>query len=447
MISYTYIACLIVFYGIPLTIGASTQEIATTTEHPSTTYAQDHTTVMEQPSTSSMQEPQRGLFRSSNQSYVVVLDLWEQLLAGSTSFIQLLCWAEFLHGAYPVSVVEPSTGLHSNSSRWGFSFGNFSNDLPKLSDVFDMRSWYGQWHTSWGTLSPITLQNKFLWEIKHFEMNVILVQFQYEQSSQKSCDFTWNNHIFMDTLKLYPLLKISRKVCINVNPIKSSELRDFILGDSEARNTVIIVMEWRGLGIHRVNIQRTVCTRVPKYGALRPSAQIVEEAETYANKYLGGFGKYISVIARFEKLSKPNPEISQEKRRQEVLLAINNATIKVDSLKEKGHVDRVYLSYDYGKFGSRTFLEKDFYNSSDLLVKFQQDLYDGSLSYNDYENSFMTLKWQNAGYIAMTQMTIASKGKCLLKIGTGHCIEFVASLFEAFHDSSSCSWLNQDTPL
>ena len=109
--------------------------------------------------------------------------------------------------------------------------------------------------------------------------------------------------------------------------------------------------------------------------------------------------------------------------------------MEVDKIKEKVHIERVYLSYDYGKFGSRTFAQKLFYNSSDLLIKFQQDLYSRQVSHFDYENSFKTLKWQYPGYIAIVQMTLASKGKCLYQVGPGHCTEFVASLFKAFHKS------------
>ena len=408
----------------------SMQEHATMTEHPST--IQDTTT---HPSTSDVLEPQTGLSRSSDQGYIVVLDVWEQMLAGGTNFQQLLCWAKRLQG---VSVVEPSTGLHSNSSRWGFSFGDRSINLPMLSDVFEVNSFKKQWQPRWGALSTMTSQSKFFWKIKNSKMNAILVKFNYNKIN-KLCDFGGYNSVVMNELELHPLLTITRKVCINVNPITSDELRDLILGDNEIQNTVIILKDWRGIGSSRVNIKPRVCSMVPRYGVLRPSAQVLEDAKTYADKYLGGFAQYISVTARFEKVPKFYYKISQEKRRQAVLLAINNAMIKVDTLKEKGHIDRVSLSYDYGKLGSRTFLEKDFYNSSDLLVKFQEDLYDGRMSYDDYENSFMTLKWQNAGYIAMVQMTISSKGKCLLQIGPGHCIEFVASLFKEFHPSSSCT--------
>ena len=408
----------------------STQEHATMTEHLST--IQDTTT---HPSTSNIQESHR-LLRSSDQGYIVVLEMWEQLMGGSQNFQQLMCWAKCLQG---VTAVEPSTGFHSNSSSWGFSFGNRSINFPMLSDVFNMSSYEKHYHVRWGALSTVTSQEKFIWGIKNFQMNAILVQLEYGRSSQKRCNFTWNISDLMNDLDPYPLLKITRKVCINVNPIKSGELKDLVLGDNEVQNAVIIMRDWRGIGPGRVNIKSTVCSTVPRYGLLRPSAQVLEDAETYADKYLGGFGQYISVTARFEKVPKFYYKISQEEKRQAVLLAINNAMLKVDSLKEMGHVDRVYLSYDYGKFGSRTFKNKYFYNASEVLVKFQQDLYDGSMSYDDYENSFMTLKWQNPGYIAMVQMTISSKGKCLLQIGPGHCIEFVASLFKAFHPSSSCT--------
>ena len=112
---------------------------------------------------------------------------------------------------------------------------------------------------------------------------------------------------------------------------------------------------------------------------------------------------------------------------------------KVHELKQKSSVERVYLSYDFGQFGSRTFASHGhFYNSSDLLIKFQEDLYEGRLNHSAYEHSFMTLKYQNPGYIALVQMTLSSKAKCLLKIGWGSSIEFVTVLFQNNHTQPFC---------
>ena len=50
--------------------------------------------------------------------------------------------------------------------------------------------------------------------------------------------------------------------------------------------------------------------------------------------------------------------------------------------------------------------------------------------------SYRIVSFQNPGYVAMVQMTLSSRGKCLLQVGWGHCIEFVKSHFRTYHHGS-----------
>ena len=366
----------------------------------------------------------------SNMSYVVGRSNWEQLMASSIDFQQLLCWAKTLDGPSPVHVVEPD--FKADSSVLWVSFIK-NNTSPKMSDVFDLNSWYKQWPTRGGPLAIMDSRNEFLSVISTFEKNAILVQFAYGKFKQRLCTFSWDFTNLMAELKHYPLLNISRKVCINVNKaIISSELRDLILGDIPLQNTVIIINEWWGGGGGRVNVKGS-CSAQMKYTYLQPSAMVMEDAKMYADKYLGGFGHYISVSARFEKVTWSYASTSQKQRRSKVAQAIDMIMTKVIELREREHVEKVSLAYDYGKFGSGTFRHNRFYTSQDLLVKFQQDLYSNEMTHDEYEESFMIFKQQHPAYIAMIQMTIAAKGKCLLQIGWGHCIDFTSYLFKSFH--------------
>ena len=57
------------------------------------------------------------------------------------------------------------------------------------------------------------------------------------------------------------------------------------------------------------------------------------------------------------------------------------------------------------------------------------------MSLREYEQSFMTLKYQHPAYVAMVQMVLVSRGKCLLRIGTtGKSSAYVISLFKKFHE-------------
>ena len=367
----------------------------------------------------------------SNMSYVVGRSNWEQLMASSIDFQQLLCWTKTIDGPSPVHVVEPD--FKADSSVLGLSFIK-NNTSPKMSDVVDLNSWYKQWPTARGEpLATMDSRNEFLSVISTFEKNAILVQFDYGPYEQRLCEFSWDTTNLMAELKHYPLLNISRKVCINVNKLLTSEqLRALILGDIPLQNTVIIINEWRGGGGDRVKVKGS-CFAQMKYTYLQPNAMVMKDAKMYADKYFGGFGHYISVSARFEKVTRSYASTSQKQRRSKVAQAIDMIMTKVIELREREHVEKVSLSYDYGKFGSWTFRHEKFYDSNDLLVKFQQDLYNNEMTHDEYEESFMILKQQHPAYIAMIQMTIAAKGKCLLQIGWGHCIDFTSYLFKSFH--------------
>ena len=364
-------------------------------------------------------------------SYIVTYTVWEQLMASSENFQLLQCWTNIFRGRFSVHVVEPNVKV--DSSGLAFSFANSASSTPKLSDMFNMSSWYKQWPVSRRLLATMDSRSDFLSVISTFEKNAILVQFDYRPYKQRLCEFSWDTTNLMAELKHYPLLNISRKVCINVNkPLTSEQLRALILGDIPLQNTVIIIDEWRGFGRGRTNI-KSKCSKSFKYGYLKPSAMVMKDAKMYAGKYLGGFGQYISVSARFEKVSQKYANMTQQQRRSKIAEAISMIKKTISTHKKQKQINKVYLSYDYGRFGSLSFRRKNFYDSSDLLVKFQQDLYNDEMTHDEYEESFMIFKLQHPAYIAMVQMTIAAKGKCLLQIGWGHCIDFTSYLFKYFH--------------
>ena len=176
---------------------------------------------------------------------------------------------------------------------------------------------------------------------------------------------------------------------------------------------------------------------VQLYTTLQPSAIVMEDAEMYADKYLGGFEQYISVSARFEKVCGKYYTKTPRQLQQKSAKAISLIKKSISAHKQQKQIEKVYLSYDFGKFGSITFRKKKFYKLHDLLINFQQDLYNNETTHDEYENSFKIFKQQNPAHIAMVQMTIAAKGKCLLQIGSGHCIKFTSYLFKSFHSQEN----------
>ena len=373
----------------------------------------------------------------STRSYVMALDLWEQLMCSAYNSIQLQCWINTLQTSSSVTAVEPQAT--KDRSILGFSF--IDNSLPLASDIFDMDTWYTQWPVNKSLLAPLTTKADFVAEIKKIPKKVVLVElnFNYWAAGRHECQFKWPISSLMKEFEHYPLLKVARKVCIQpLKGIPAKEFNQLVFGDIPVENTVVVFRSWRGVGsAPRLNIEGTLCAVPPRpYGLLRPSAKIVRDAEAFASQHLGGFGKYVSVSARFEKLIPKSREMSQKQQRKVVADAISKSMPRIVKLKRESAVSNTYLAYDYGKFGSKTFRHKLYYTADDLLIKFQEDVYDGKLPHSKYQKLLSTFKFQNPGYVAMVQMTLSSKAKCLFLIGWGSCINFVISLFKTFHQES-----------
>ena len=372
----------------------------------------------------------------SGRSYVLGASYWEQLLGGSRNIMQLQCWVHTLGGN--LNAVEPS--LQVNKSVFGFSFANSSRHFTdiRLSDLFDMSTWHTLWQGSANGLAPMVSRTNFLSEIRLYQKNVILVQIQYLKPGS-ACTFSWNTTTLMRELEDYQYLRVKRRACINFRrQLSVTDFKNQVFGDIGTENTVVIFKEWRGIGPGRSYICLPSCAKGAKYNGIRQSKQVLKDAEIYANKYLGGFGQYISVSARFEKVDLHYSSQTLQQRRNSVKKAITESMKKIRILNDKNSNSSIYLTYDYGKFGSSTFKHNNYYNASDLLTGFQHDVYEGRISHDEYEQSFMTLSSRNPGYIAMVQMAVSSRGQCLLAIGWGHCIRFVVGLFKTNHSAPFC---------
>ena len=372
----------------------------------------------------------------SGRSYVLGATYYEQLLGGSRNIIQLQCWVHTLGGN--LNAVEPS--LRVNKSRFGFSFANSSRHITdiRLSDLFDMSTWHTMWPGSASDLAPMVTRTNFLSEIRLYQKNVILVEIRYLKP-RSACTFSWNTTTLMRELEDYQYLRVKRRACIYFQrQLSVTDFKRKVFGDVGTKNTVVIFKQWRGIGPSRSPFRLPSCAKDAKYNRIRQSKRVLKDAEIYANKYLGGFGQYISVSARFENVDVHYPSQTLQQRRNSVKKAITESMKKIGKLKDKHSKSSIYLTYDYGKFGSDTFKHNNYYNASDLLAGFQHDVYEGRMSHDEYEQSFMTLSSRNPGYIAMVQMAVSSRGQCLLAIGLGHCIRFVVGLFKTNHSAPFC---------
>ena len=369
----------------------------------------------------------------SNNSYVVALSIWEQTIGASVNVMQLQCWTKTLGPHF--SLVEPHFKVHA--SRLGFSFGSTRYTDIRLSSVYDMESWYKLWpERGLGELAPFVSKEKFIDEITKFEMKVVSVEFQYPG---EECKQSWNTSEDLKDLKHYRNLNVTRTVCVKVGK-KPSNVKSMIFGDDGDHNsTVLILHNWRGIRANYNFTDLPTCSNREHFVHLEPSKQVLEDAESYASKHFGGFEKYISVSARFEMITSKFRNMSQNQMYSQIQTVINDSYEVIYELREKYSLNTTYLSFDFGCWGSDTFKGAKYYGSSELLTKFQKVVYRGRMSLREYEQSFTTLKYQHPAYVAMVQMVLVSRGKCLLRIGTiGKSSAYVVSLFKKFHEEPYC---------
>ena len=156
--------------------------------------------------------------------------------------------------------------------------------------------------------------------------------------------------------------------------------------------------------------------------------------------YLGGIGQFISISTRFEKMSRHYASMTMDQKQSRIAMIIPQAISVVKELQRTHGVKNVHLAYDYGQFGSGTFKRSNYYHSEDMLIKFQNDLYIGEVSFAEYEESYRVLSSTNPAYVAVVQMAVSSMGRCLVQIyiGLGHVTNRIKELFMRRHRSPYC---------
>ena len=372
----------------------------------------------------------------SGRGYVVAFGFWEQLMGATRNLLQMQCWASTLGSG--VSVVQPL--LLSNSSGLGLSFASDRTDVSKLGldTLFNMTTWSQQW-TGASPLAPLVSREDVISEISQFKKSVVLVEVKFSSTLYTKCRFTWDVMHVMEGLIQYQNLNVARNVCINAEKaISPSTFRSLVLGDLVPQDSLIIFQEWRGLNMWRMNINLRSCTEQADRHHLHLSNQVWKDAKNYVNTHLGGIGQFISTSARLEQMYVKYTALTLEQKQIKIKTLIPQALSEVRELQRKHSVKNVYLTYDYGRFGSGTFKDRHYYYLEDTLKKFQTDLYNGTVSFAEYEESLRALSYTHPAYVALVQMAVSSMGKCLVQIGWGHVINLTKELFKRTHHYPHC---------
>ncbi len=377
--------------------------------------------------------------------YVLVMKFYEQQTMASGNLLQLQCWANYLSLAVVKPLLYESYMLTPlDSSKHSF--------MLNFESVFDVSHWNE--HALNERYAPLVDWDTFL---RKAPRNVIYVQFKHPliktvksikaqglpfphppegdqfQNGCKLNTLTWKKFAFLSSAGF----RIVRKVCFNFQLGDELALEEFnrhLLGGYASSQVTVIMDEWHGLGeSQRVLIKEKICVeKIAFREEVRPSQQIVQDAERYAKKYLNE-SNYLAVITRFEMTGLTRGTHANNDYR--IIPRCMDLTLeKWRELKAKNGINSTFLSIDIGRYGSSSFEKRNYYGHLQDMMDFVGDIYEGKLGVLDWERTFEdTSSARDAGYIALLQQVLVTRAKCLLFVGGGSFQRHTLHLYQQLH--------------
>ena len=360
--------------------------------------------------------------RSGN-GYVIVLDFYEQQTMATQNLLELEVWAAM----HNLKVVEPF--VYNSCLRFSFNESHASK-MVKMGDMYDMTDW--EKFAKSNTISSIVKRETFLNETSHFQKNVILVQILYGNP----CTFARHNESGLDLfMKGNEYLTEVRRQCISNDQPSAQAFSKLVFGEVSPRDSVVIINEWRGFGAGRVNFKQMLYSKAKTYMTQKvPSNRILKDAESYAQKHLGGFGNYIALMGRFEKPVNKYWSIGVEKRREAVKQCMKSALQVWNEMKRKTSTLTTFLTFDYGKFGSQTYKSSDYLGSEDDLRQFHHTIYGDTWTVEEWEQSFVDIShMEECSYYSIMQAVIAAHAKGIILVGRSNFHKYLSALYVKNH--------------
>ncbi len=291
-------------------------------------------------------------------------------------------------------------------------------------------------------------------ELSTFNKIVILVEMYYSLTAMPispiPCTFNWSKELDSMNPSLRHRLKVLRTVCIDGKQTSLKRFNQQVFGDVSTRDCLIIFSEWRGFGSTRLTVRLPPCAETGSYACKVPLSQSIRKnAAIYARNYLGGTGQYLAIMARFERIAPRYWTLSKSENRKLMQRSMEGVLETWKKLKEETSLSKTFLTFDYGKFGSASFKQRNYYDAEDLLLNFHQTIYKGRMSFEEWENSFEVVAHTNqSAYIALLQLEVASSAKCVLL--AAHYSNFLVRAFNLYEEkhnqTSSClKFINKDS--
>lgn len=346
------------------------------------------------------------------------------------NLLDFQCWAATKN----LLVVEPS--LDGPYSKFTFD-ETLAQSWLHLKDVYNVSEW--KRHSLRTGLSPLVEQEEFFRVTLNRTMRVILVQFQ--QKKRDKCSFWWPKHANKGFLYAIKQWEVVKTVCVLYSHSSFDNFNEKIFRDMSTHNLVVIFNIWPGFEPIYIKGALRKCKEGRKFVCQKPpSKRLMNDAMLYADKYLGGFGNYIAIAARFEKPVTIYWKLTPQQFREEIEKRIAETTKVWEGLKRNTSLSSTFLGFDYGSFGSDTFKRKKYYGTGKTLEQFHQTVYDNRLSLPEWERSFEGIAHTNSiAYITLLQFQIAVHAKCLVIVGMWSNYQKVLhQVYLAYHPTNAC---------
>ena len=371
----------------------------------------------------------------SSTGYMLVIRYSDQITAGTTNLLSLMCLAKKIGG---VQVVEPFV----TGSLLGLNVSaNWTKEL-RMSDLFDFEVWKHAYpFKKYGELAT------FKDLMQNGPRKLIMVQYCFHASFCYPCkhkDIILKSRVFckLNNFELvgHECFSYEKEKMISFSSIKS------LLYSKYNKSEVVVMFDVFG-GMHRgaynpklsyrffANVPGCRLDHPGDFSALQPSQSVSLDAEKFIQKYLNGL-HYITVMIRLEmvfnraKVSRNNKPLIAKK-------CFTNVLHRLEKIKKELGLNHVFVTLDVGRYGSEGFLGKS--NITRAIEHHAEDflstIYRKNMTIGEYEERHInTSRKNNPGYISVVQKVIAARGDSLVLVGRGSTYQSsTQELYNALH--------------
>ncbi|XP_046864933.1 uncharacterized protein LOC124459526 isoform X2 [Xenia sp. Carnegie-2017] len=375
-------------------------------------------------------KPKNEVFTKGN-GYVEVYDrYWEQLTMNLRSFIALAGQAK-IGGK---RVVEPKVKSSVFGDRNGMPLGTYFymkhfNEILAASNYATIAT-HDEYRAECPSDDPEHVNIHFLYSQKgesFTRAKLKLNDKEYDEISAKARKTGWTvcpklKNFIQDYSK-------GKQICVNTEMYKNwTKLEKDVIRGAKC----VTIGHWRGIGgnyrTHFSEQNFKIKARDIQY-ALKVPSSILNEANEFENSKIRG--QYIAVQVRGERVVIPH-----DLPRLRSCLRLLSET--VNALKKLNDIDKVFVASDMSSYGSGSWedsLKKELHNENTL-----SDIHDFLISSIDGIEYKPTRKNLDQGVVALTEMTIISRGRYLLTIGSGSFQEWTKAKFLEHHRHDTTNW-------